>query len=79
MNKGITKLMNTLSTATNKAEMARNRFKEEGTIRRAESKGYAEGQAAAYNDAYYTMKHELERLQNKFQNGSLDREDFDTF
>lgn len=79
MNNGITKIMNTLSTATTKAETSRNRFKENKTIQRAESKGYAEGQAAAYNDAYYIMKAELERLQNKFQNGSLSREDFDTY
>lgn len=79
MNNGITKLMNTLSTATAKAESNRNRFKESKTMQRAETKGYAEGQAAAYNDAYYMMKAELERLQNKFQNGSLSREDFETY
>jgi len=79
MNNGIAKLMNILSTATTKAETARNAHKEHKTERRAESKGYAEGQASAYNDAYYMMKAELERLQNKFQNGSLSREDFDTY
>lgn len=78
MNKGIEKLINTLSTATTNAEAARNNHKEKQTIRSAESKGYNEGKASAYNDAYYMMKAELERLQNLFQNGSLTRADFDT-
>lgn len=76
MTNGITKIMNTLSTATTNAENARNRFKENSTMQRAESKGYNEGKAAAYNDAYYMMKAELERLRNRLQNGSLTVEDF---
>lgn len=79
MNNGIERLMNTLSTATTKAENARNRNRETPSMRTAESKGYNEGQAAAFNEAYYLMKAELERLQNRFQNGSLSREDFDTY
>ena len=79
MNNGIQNLMNKLSTATTKAENARNRNRETPSMRTAESKGYAEGEAAALNSAYYLMKAELERLQNRFQNGSLSREDFDTF
>lgn len=77
MNAGIARIMNTLSTATTNAENARNSFKEAATLRRAESKGYNEGKAAAYNDAYYVMKAELERLRNRLQNGALTLDDFE--
>lgn len=39
-------------------------------------KSYREGEAAAYNDAYRTMKAELQRLRNLLQNGSLTQADF---
>ncbi len=78
MNTALVNLMNTLSTATTNAETARNRYKEVSTPNRRESKGYNEGKASGLNEAYYIMKAELERLQNKFQNGSLTQEDFYT-
>lgn len=37
---------------------------------------YKEGECAAYNDAYFIMKAELQRLRNLLQNGSLTQADF---
>lgn len=37
---------------------------------------YHEGNCAAYNDAYFIMKAELQRLRNLLQNGSLTQADF---
>lgn len=39
-------------------------------------KSYREGEAAAYNDAYFLMKRELERLRNLWQNGAITYSDF---
>jgi hypothetical protein len=40
------------------------------------TKRYRQGEAAAYNDAFKTMKAELERLRNLWQNGSITYSDF---
>jgi hypothetical protein len=76
-NEAANRLMNESTLAANSAERKRNALKEDRTnTRRAQSLGYAEGQAVAYSHADELMRRELRRLMNKFQNGSLTMDDF---
>ena len=75
MNKALETIADYNKVATDCAERSRNIAKEHGNAQTAMGMHH-EGKSVAYNNAHTIMKAELRRLMNKFQNGSLNMDDF---
>ena len=69
----IAELSSMSTTAAEKCRLAQHQspYREKQTH-------YNEGKAVAYSESYDIMKKEIERLRNRFQNGCLTMDDFNT-
>ena len=72
----LNRIANRCKDAVDQSNKARDSFKDLGGESCANRLGYHEGQASAYNEAHIEVKALLARLQNRFQNGCLNIDDF---